>query len=66
MALRIYDTVKPQGSYPAVEAEDVEMPDGTRLSKSIPVYLTRSQHNAMVEAGEIVEGTLYMILEDST
>ena len=32
MALKIYDTMKPQGDYPAVKAEDVEMPNGTRLS----------------------------------
>ena len=33
MALKIYDTLAPQGSYPAVKAEAVEMPDGTRLSE---------------------------------
>lgn len=32
MALKIYDTFAPQGNYPAVNAEDVAMPDGTRLS----------------------------------
>ena len=32
MALRIYDTLVPQGDYPAVKAEDVQMPDGTKLS----------------------------------
>ena len=32
MALKIYDTFAPQGEYPAVKAEDVEMPDGSRLS----------------------------------
>lgn len=40
MALKIYDTLVPQGDYPAVKAEDVEMPDGTRLdalSTVIPV-----------------------------
>lgn len=33
MALRIYDTLVPQGDYPAVKAEDVQMPDGTKLSE---------------------------------
>ena len=33
MALKIYDTMKPQGSYPAVEAADVMMPDGSRLDE---------------------------------
>lgn len=32
MALKIYDTLAPQGDYPAVKAESVEMPDGSRLS----------------------------------
>lgn len=32
MALKIYDTLVPQGDYPAVKAENVEMPDGTKLS----------------------------------
>lgn len=32
MALKIYDTLAPQGNYPAVNAADVAMPDGTRLS----------------------------------
>jgi hypothetical protein len=32
MALKIYDTLKPQGDYPAVNAEDVQMTDGKRLS----------------------------------
>ena len=33
MALKIYDTLVPQGDYPAVKAEDVQMPDGTKLSE---------------------------------
>lgn len=38
MALKIYDTLKPQGDYPAVKAEDVQMPDGKKLSElEIPV-----------------------------
>lgn len=32
MALNTYDTFEPQGEFPAVKAEDVEMPDGKRLS----------------------------------
>lgn len=38
MALKIYDTFKPQGDYPAVNAEDVLMPDGTRLDEMKPAY----------------------------
>lgn len=33
MALKLYDTIKPQGDFPLVEAADVIMPDGTRLSE---------------------------------
>ena len=33
MALKIYDTLVPQGDYPAVKAEDVLMPDGKKLSE---------------------------------
>ena len=41
MALNIYDTLKPQGDYPAVEAADVRMPDGKRLSDvEIPETIT--------------------------
>lgn len=31
MALTIYQTIEPDGNFPAVKAADVEMPDGTRL-----------------------------------
>ena len=41
MALKIYDTLKPQGDYPAVEAADVRMPDGKKLSElEIPEAVT--------------------------
>lgn len=33
MALTIYDTLVPQGNYPAVRAEHVQMPDGTKVSE---------------------------------
>lgn len=33
MALTIYDTLVPQGDYPAVRAEHVQMPDGTKVSE---------------------------------
>lgn len=32
MGLKIYDTLTPQGDFPAVKAGDVLMPDGSRLS----------------------------------
>ena len=33
MALKLYDTLTPGGDYPLVDAEDVLMPDGSRLSE---------------------------------
>ena len=33
MALNIMQKIKPVGTFPAVDAEDVLMPDGTRLSQ---------------------------------
>jgi hypothetical protein len=33
MPLKIYDTIKPDGTFPIAEAADIEMPDGTRLSE---------------------------------
>ena len=42
MALKLYDTLTPDGDYPLMKAKDVEMPDGTRLSDfkggEIPVF----------------------------
>ena len=38
MALKIFDTLAPQGNYPAVKAEHVQMPDGTPLSAFNPVF----------------------------
>lgn len=38
MALKIYDTIQAQGDYPAVTADQVEMPDGSRLSDLTPAY----------------------------
>lgn len=38
MGLKIYDTLAPQGNYPAARAEDIQMPDGSRLSAFNPVF----------------------------
>lgn len=32
MALKVYDTIKPNGTFPVAEAADIAMPDGSRLS----------------------------------
>lgn len=36
MALKLYDTLNPSGDFPLVEAKDVKMPDGSRLSEFNP------------------------------
>lgn len=33
MAIKLYSGLTPAGDYPLIEAKDVEMPDGTRLSE---------------------------------
>lgn len=33
MALKIYSSIKPDGSFPVADAEDIAMPDGTRLNE---------------------------------
>lgn len=53
MALKIYDTFQPEGNYPAVKSQDVEMPDGSRLSDQ-SVVLT-----AILDDGSAVELLLY-------
>lgn len=74
MALKIYDTLKPQGNYPAVKAKDVEMPDGSRLSDfegSLPVpgkaqvgqllRVAAVDENGVITALETVDGSGGMI-----
>lgn len=63
MALTIYDTIIPDGDYPAVNAENVQMPDGSRLSTAMPVFLTQDEYDALVAAGTVNENTPYMIIE---
>lgn len=67
MALKIYDTLAPQGEYPAVKAEAVEMPDGTRLSEfegGAPVEivnnLTSTATNKALSAnqGRVLQGNI--------
>ena len=45
--LKIWDTVEPQGEYPAVKAEHVEMPDGSRLNSWKPPGITTCDLVAM-------------------
>lgn len=61
MALKIYDKLKPQGNYPAVDAADVALPNGARLTSVIPVYVTEEQYAALEAAGEIDPDATYFI-----
>lgn len=66
MALPLADKIKPKngGSFALVDAQDVELPDGSRLPDHLPVYLTQEAYDALAAAGEINDTTLYMIVED--
>lgn len=64
MPLMIDAKIKPSGNFPAADAEDILMPDGSRLSERprfIPV--TKEEYDALVEAGTVNENDLYLIRE---
>lgn len=63
MALKIYDTMVPQGDYPAVKAEHVQMPDGTKLSDLVIQVVTQEEYDALVDAGTVNDSVLYLIKE---
>lgn len=64
MALTLYDTLKPSGDFPLVEAQDVKMPDGSRLSEFNPsvgeevleeIEALKAQDQAFIEvAGGVI------------
>ena len=57
MALKLYDTMKPQGNFPLVEAKDVLMPDGTRLSdkgETVTVDQTYNSSSKNAQSGKAV------------
>jgi hypothetical protein len=60
MALKIYDTIEPQGPYPAVNAEHVSY-QGKSLVDFIPVVMTQAEYNALVEADAVNPDTIYFI-----
>lgn len=73
MAIPLIDKIKPKngGTFPMVDAEDVLMPDGSRLSNidsyigGMFVSLSQDEYDALVAAGTVEEGKYYMIVGDS-
>lgn len=70
MPLKIYDTIKPDGTFPIAEAGDVSMPDGTRLDEFLeditlayPVETsgTQLQPETYYSFGEVNELTLELV-----
>lgn len=67
MPILIIDKIKPAngGNFPMVDAQDVAMPDGTRLDQVMPIFLSQSDYDALVEAEQVDEKRMYMIVEES-
>lgn len=72
MAIELIAKIKPKnnGSFAMVDAEDVETPDGGRLLDYLPVILTQSEYDTLVDGGTITingkdvsyeENRIYMI-----
>ena len=66
MALNIMQKIKPVGAFPAVDAEDVLMPDGNRLSNYTPfIPVTQYEYEALVAAGTVDDSKYYVIVGDN-
>ena len=73
MALKIYDTVKPVGTFPVAEASDIKVDESTRLDTLLAVltaatkeqFLTQAEYDAIVASGTLEPNVKYYILEDS-
>lgn len=64
----LIDKIKPKnnGTFPLVDAEDVLMPDGTRLSGYTPfIPVTQDEYDALVATGTVDESKYYVIVGDS-
>lgn len=65
MPLMIDAKIKPSGDFPAVDAADVLMKDGSRLSalpKLVPI--TQDDYDTLVNEGAVQDDVLYMIVRD--
>lgn len=70
MALKLYDKLTPSDSFPLVDAKDVEMPDGTRLSEFNPsvgeevlkdIAALKAQDEVFMDAAELAVSGLTSI-----
>lgn len=66
MPVGMPDKLKPlnNGEYALMDAEDVEMPNGSRLPDCLPVCLTLDEYNELVKSGGINANTPYLIRKD--
>lgn len=71
MSLKIYDTLKPQGNFPAVEAEDILMSDGKSLPEALAQLATKQEFEDLVTiVNKILEflnlniGDTYLVSSD--
>ena len=70
MAIFVIGTIKPKnnGAFPVIDAQDVAMPDGTRLPDYIDnlfVPVTQEEYDALVAADEDDDSKYYMIIGES-
>lgn len=63
MAIELIDKIKPKnnGSFAMVDAVDVELPNGERLTSVLPVFVTEEEYAAMEAAGAINPNIPYYI-----
>lgn len=63
MALPLADKIKPKngGTFALVDAADVELPDGGRLTDVLPVFVSEEEYAAMEKAGTIDPNVSYYI-----
>lgn len=64
MAIELISKIKPKnnGTFPLVDAEDIEY-DGGRLPDFLFKCVTEDEYNALKAAGKLSETTPYLIIE---
>jgi hypothetical protein len=68
MAIEVIGKIKPKnnGTFPLMDAEDVLMPDGTRLSGYTPfIPISQEDYDLLVSSGTVDESKYYVIVGDS-